>query len=269
MAIIFSDIDGTIYPFLGKVTTSTVKKIQSLKQKNVPFIMNTGNGTFPKLIDLAKEFNSRYIILSSGAEIYDLEKDEYIRIVEFDKQIAQQIFDITVKHNCGLYFFTPEQLYYYNVTDEFQKFISQHTGRANFIISAQVPKRLTKIEICDAPEEDLYACYQELLQIEGLDSHINYMGGKHMEITPGGINKGEAVEWMCKNVFHEKLDDVMTIGDSENDIDMLKIAGHSYAMDNAPRTVKNVAKHYTCDVTQEGLSMAIDDYLHRMKLDRD
>lgn len=59
----------------------------------------------------------------------------------------------------------------------------------------------------------------------------------------------------------------MAIGDSENDISMMKVAGFSYAMDNAKLAVKKVAKYYTSDVLQDGLGEAIRDYIFRTRFD--
>lgn len=55
----------------------------------------------------------------------------------------------------------------------------------------------------------------------------------------------------------------MAVGDSENDISMLSLVGYSYAMANSNKYVKIFAKYHTSAFDQEGVVMAIKDFLYR------
>ena len=46
--------------------------------------------------------------------------------------------------------------------------------------------------------------------------------------------------------YHIDLDDIYVFGDGENDIDMLKMVKHSYAMNNASDKVKECC-NYICE----------------------
>lgn len=65
-----------------------------------------------------------------------------------------------------------------------------------------------------------------------------------LEILPKGINKGTAINALCKHYCLEKAN-VMSIGDYYNDIDMFKASGISVAMPNAPDSVKALADYVT------------------------
>ena len=54
---------------------------------------------------------------------------------------------------------------------------------------------------------------------------------------------------------------VMAFGDSGNDIEMLEMAGHSYAVANAERAVKAVAKHLAPSHQEDGVYQVIEEYL--------
>nr|WP_307919793.1 HAD hydrolase family protein [Mycoplasmopsis bovis] len=90
--------------------------------------------------------------------------------------------------------------------------------------------------------------------------------GMHMELTAPGVNKGTGALWLC-NHLDTNPDFCMSIGDSNNDLSMLKTIGFSYAMDNSPKSVKEVARYFTSDVMQNGLGEAIQDYIFRTKFD--
>ena len=57
------------------------------------------------------------------------------------------------------------------------------------------------------------------------------------------------------------MDEVMAVGDSENDIEMLREAGLGIAMGNAADEVKSVADELTLDNEHEGVAAAIAKYL--------
>ena len=57
------------------------------------------------------------------------------------------------------------------------------------------------------------------------------------------------------------MEDVMAIGDSENDIEMLKSVGVGVAMGNAMENVKAVANDITQTNDEEGVAFAIKKYI--------
>ena len=57
--------------------------------------------------------------------------------------------------------------------------------------------------------------------------------------------------------------DIMVLGDSENDMAMLTYAGLGVAMDNADDKVKAVADAVTADNNRDGVALAIEKYVLR------
>ena len=52
-------------------------------------------------------------------------------------------------------------------------------------------------------------------------------------------------------------EEVLAIGDGVNDLEMLELAGCSYAMANAPAQVQAAADHLAPDVRQEGVAAVV------------
>ena len=50
---------------------------------------------------------------------------------------------------------------------------------------------------------------------------------------------------------------MLAIGDGVNDLEMLELAGCSYAMANAPAQVQAAADHLAPDVRQEGVAAVV------------
>ena len=61
-----------------------------------------------------------------------------------------------------------------------------------------------------------------------------------VEAITKGINKGEAIKWLC-NKYGIDISQAIAMGDSENDIEMIKAAGLGIAVGNAMPNVKQSA----------------------------
>ena len=80
-----------------------------------------------------------------------------------------------------------------------------------------------------------------------------------LEILPKGINKGSAVLSLCR-YYGIKGENVMSIGDFYNDIDMFKVSGVAVAMANAPSAVKEYA---TCVTEKNNSECGVAEAVYR------
>ena len=60
-----------------------------------------------------------------------------------------------------------------------------------------------------------------------------------------------------------KPEQIMAFGDSENDIEMLELAGISYAMENAEEAVKEIATKVAPANSQAGVYQVLENWLER------
>ena len=75
--------------------------------------------------------------------------------------------------------------------------------------------------------------------------------------TPVGIDKGDALRRVAA-AYDTPIDQVMMVGDSENDLSALVVAGVAIAMGNAEPSVKAIASHTVGDVDRGGLAEALE-----------
>lgn len=81
---------------------------------------------------------------------------------------------------------------------------------------------------------------------------IPYLGESGGEVSLRGVNKGAAITELVE-MLGASLKDVIAIGDSVNDLEMLEVAGVGIAMDNASDTVKASADEITGPVDTDGV----------------
>ena len=77
----------------------------------------------------------------------------------------------------------------------------------------------------------------------------------------GFIRRGGLVELLKR--WNLKPEQIMAFGDSENDIEMLELAGISYAMENAEEAVKRVATKVAPANSQAGVYQVLENWLER------
>lgn len=78
----------------------------------------------------------------------------------------------------------------------------------------------------------------------------------NLEFVLPHTTKGTAVEALSKH-WGFSPDEVMTLGDSENDLSMLRFAGAGVAMGNAKPNIKEAARYETTDNNHHGVAKAI------------
>ena len=101
----------------------------------------------------------------------------------------------------------------------------------------------------------LTALHQEIgTKVQGISISSSWCN--NLEVNPAGVDKGHAVTRLAQELGIP-LTDVMTIGDNENDISMLKCASWSVAMGNATERAKAAARFVTLNNTENGVAAAI------------
>ncbi len=93
-----------------------------------------------------------------------------------------------------------------------------------------------------------------LKQLERFE--VTNSGRNNIEVNPRGVTKARGLETVCTAIGISAAE-VVTIGDSVNDISMLRWAGLGIAMGNAQDVVKEAADHITADNTSHGVAQAI------------
>lgn len=113
-------------------------------------------------------------------------------------------------------------------------------------------------------EPDLDALAPALLERYGRRVHIVKSKPVFLEMTDVRVNKGIALEALAKRLGI-KQDEVMAIGDSFNDLEMLRYAGLGVAMGNARPEVREAADVVTASNQEDGVAEAIEKYVLKQR----
>ena len=109
-------------------------------------------------------------------------------------------------------------------------------------------------------EERSNSVLQEINDL--FDGHVRAVSSGYgcIDILQDGIHKAWGLKELLKR-WDLKPEQIMAFGDSENDIEMLELAGVSYAMENAEETVKEVATKIAPANSQAGVYQVLENWL--------
>ena len=197
MKVLISDYDKTFYTNEEDIKLN-IKTTNEFMKKNM-FIIATGRS----YLDFEKQkklYNIKYnyLIINHGATIVYNDKVIYNELI--DNNILNKINNIVNKEKISNSF----------ACNELESRLSLSTDK------------LTKIHVEYEKEENLNKVYKELLKFTDIINIYVMNNKKSLEIISQRVNKANAINYLIeKNIIYK--DDIYTIGDNYNDLEMLQI----------------------------------------------
>lgn len=96
---------------------------------------------------------------------------------------------------------------------------------------------------------------QQLLQLKICS--VTRSGTYNLEVMANGVTKGTALQDIAR-AYGMTPEDIIAIGDNQNDLPMFEVAGTSIAMGNAEASVKSRATYLTSDHDEDGVAEALN-----------
>ena len=234
--LIFSDIDGTIRPNTGDISTFTAKAIKRI-QKNAEFVLVSGRGR-QKVEEFASLWGGcRYIISTNGAELFDCKKREIIYTSTISKESVLKLYNLAERHGLRIFFGIEDD---YRLTNHERP--GEDTEKQIYDINEEIKKH-TFIGgvITDIKEEILNEIKAEITSTEDVvvANYGGYKGVYYMDFTSAYANKGVAIKKLIK---HLNVDPTITMsfGNEKNDIPMFLATHTSITVGDASEELKNI-----------------------------
>ncbi len=196
MKILASDFDGTLFVSDDKVFKNNIKMINEFRSKNNLFIIITGRGIESIKKEIIKnDIKYDYLICENGAMIFD-DKDNILDSTYLDKKDVLEIIKIIEEENLK-YIFDTGINYLNNMDMDLSK-----------LACIYIDKTSTKDFIKTKNKVD-----------ENTNTY-NYISPNWINIVNKKVNKLVSLKKLLKIINQE--DNIYTIGDAINDIDMIK-----------------------------------------------
>lgn len=272
--LIAVDLDGTIISHAENISQKSIDAINKAAASGITVAVCTGR-VMDEIPDSVKKIKGiKYFITSNGSSIVNHE-GYVIYSNPLESDTADKVLDILSEYKCMIDLYIDgkgyiqlsdiKKLDYYNVANGFDKVIkNSRTVKKNIrkYYNETSPK-LEKINLFFADKKERK---EAICRISHLipPPKIAYAMDYNLEITANTCCKGQGLQYLS-DMINADMSEVMAIGDSNNDISMLKSAGISVAMGNASKTVKIHALHVTDTCENDGAAKAIEKYALKNK----
>ena len=239
--LIALDMDGTLVNHDGDVSKENEEAVKRAKDNGIHVVLSTGR-SLPFCRDIAEQLgHSAYLVTVNGGQIFDKELN-LVDSTHLNNDLVKRLWDLKVKHD--VYFWSSTTDGVFNTQKPFEKEIEEYNWlKFGFDIQDDEIRKVIS---------------DEVMANEALE--VTNSSPTNLEINPAGVNKAAALLKVC-DWLDLSMENVMAVGDSMNDIAMIREAGFGVAMGNAQDRVKEAANWITKDYTEHGVAHAIDRVL--------
>ena len=266
--LIAVDMDGTTLRRDKTIGERTIKAMNDALDAGVEVMIATGRSRsqFDRYVALFPKM--RYAISSSGAAVYNVQTWEKLISNEMPVDVVQQVLDYAETLDCFAIVTVEGSTVYtasmapladqYGLGDYTYEINNFGVGVENIYDWYRENGR--PAESVSLYFHDHSPCKAVAEHLSVLPLYIALPGEPGVEMSMQQANKGEALRQVCR-MLNLPMEQVMVIGDSDNDIPMMEEAGFAVASGNSPEAVKAKADAVTLDCDEDGVGAAIEQYV--------
>lgn len=267
--LIALDLDGTLLmEDHSTVSKENVDALQRAAEKGIVIVISSGR-TYRVLKDILGQVPSvSYAVIANGASAVNVEKREFMFYDGIPFDVWRPIYDELIYEDAAFEVYFKGNSYIesermsgfvsYVAPEEFSLELRQYITPVVDLPKFLDGQMIEKIHVLSVPNGKYNEVYKRFSQREDL-MITNSMPG-NFEINLATTNKATGLEALC-SVLGIAKENVMAIGDADNDLEMLKWAGVPVAMENALPQVKEIAKYITLSNKNHGVAAAVKKYV--------
>lgn len=258
--MIATDIDGTILKWGLNFTPELKNCIKNLSSNGIKVVLVTGRMHIAAM-PVARELGLNTPIISyQGGLIKDISgKTLYQNTLS--PKYAKEIIQWARKNNIHINLYLNDKLYVEHDND-----IVKYYTDGKFIDYTVCSfddleiENVNKILAIDLNNAEKVTSWVDELKAKYPDLYIVKSTPYFCEIGSGDAKKSLGVQFLC-NLWGIKKEELLTIGDQNNDIDLVKAGGIGVAMGNGSEELKACADYITDTVENNGFVKAIEKFV--------
>jgi Cof subfamily protein (haloacid dehalogenase superfamily) len=258
IALVVSDVDGTLVTKDKTLTDAAKRAVQRLKEAGIGFTITSSRPAIGMRFLIEPLGITLPVGPFNGSSIVDPQLHPVEQHV-IPAATAKDCVDLLNKYGVDIWLFTNAHWFVRGGDGEYVSH-EQHTIQSDpTIIQDFTPHLASACKIVGASSDEplLRRCEAEMQKMVGTQATAVRSQTYYLDVTPPGFDKGTFVQAMAKRLGIS-TDAVATIGDMQNDLAMFKKSGLSIAMGNATDDVKKQATHATTSNENEGFAGAIE-----------
>lgn len=258
--MVATDIDGTIVKWGCDYTDGVKKTIKKLCENGIKVVLVTGR-MHCATIHVAKDLGIDTPIVSYQGGLIKNQDGGTLYQQNLSEDYAKQIIDWARQNDIHINLYLDDKLY----VEQDNDFVRRYTDGK--FISYEVCsfddlkiENVNKILAIDFNDENRVTNWVGELNKSFPELYVVKSTPYFCEIGSCNAKKSSGVEFLAKQ-WGIKKEEILTIGDQDNDIELLKAGGIPVAMGNASEELKKYACYVTETVDNDGFARAVEKFV--------
>ena len=267
---IFIDIDGTLRDSNRNLSQRTIDTIKKVSKSGILVILCSGRPRKYTEEISKKCFASKYIITSSGGNIYDYEQNKELYANIMNKEAIIKLYEISNEENVRFIMNVGEgrvvnKVKHPDQEQELKQDIKDFVYNNEVVQCTIADSNFDKIKnlipkIEKVENVEIKNRHKSLLDIKFKDDKTIFC-----DIANINSNKGNAVKKLLE-ILNISKNEAIAIGDDNNDLAMFEQVGYRVAVDNAIDVVKEKANEITLSNDDDGVAVFLEKLLKKIEV---
>lgn len=263
------DVDGTLLNSKLELTEATKQALKAFEQQGILFTICSGRSLDELAPVLRETTNFRYAILCNGAYIMDIHTNEVIYESTLTKEETLHFYHLLASRFDMLfeptYHDAPvalrsqlDTLARYNLGPLGDLVCQSHHPVDDLVChirSSNINAGKINMFFLSTEQRD-----QALALLSSENYQYFHQHPRNLEINCPGVCKGNALSRLAR-ILGYTSEEVMAIGDHNNDLTMIQYAGTAVAMENAIPIIRENADFITKSNDEDGVAYALHYFI--------
>ena len=258
--LVVMDMDGTLLNSKSEVSDQFFNLYQKLTNHKIHFVAASGRQYHSIIDKLAPIKDDITIIAENGAFVAQKNQE----LLKINLPIERILELVPILRNIDNIYFTlcGKKSAYIETND--QKFITilkEYYSAYKFVSDLTKVKKDDFFNIAvyhfESSEKYIYPVVKHFEKV----MQVKVSGAHWVDLSQPNANKGHALK-LVQDKLGISVNETMVFGDYNNDLEMLRLAHFSYAMENAHPNVKKEARFSTKSNDQAGVEIILEQLLN-------
>ncbi|ORX22430.1 hydrolase Cof [Thermoanaerobacterium sp. PSU-2] len=256
--MVVADADGTLLDDKKKISEVTKNSVKKFRNMRGIFTLATGRGIISATPYIKELDIDVPVILFNGCVIYDHINKKILH----ENYLSDDLYKLIAKkwqegkYDVDILVYSIDGIYINKISDFIKSYMETEHVKCDLIEDLSKLDKIIKVLFRGNRDTSL-ELVDEIRQSSNEPFTCVQSDEYFIEILPYGITKGSALIKLC-DILNVDINQVVAIGDQDNDKEMIIKAGFGVAMGNADDAIKRNANYVAKSNLEDGVSDVIE-----------
>ena len=263
------DLDGTLLNSRGEILESSKQAIAAARAAGVKVVLATGrHHVAARPYHYQLELDTP-VVCCNGAYIMDYSQPDPVYSNPLSKELARQIIEIAHEYGLHMLMYVDDAMTFEVLNPHMEKLCAwankqPEIVRPNIQQIASIPERMESAKaihkfVLSHPDQEYFlAAYERIAARDEFSCERSWID--RFDITSSGNTKGSTLLRLAAQ-WNIDAKDIIAVGDNDNDVSMIQIAGLGVAMDDGSEPLKRCADLIIGSNDEDSIAAFIESHI--------